>query len=273
MITIHALSIDYNTFMNKLLLSYSKNLSEYPAIFCCQGYSEDEKYSVNKFIVDNKLSKCKVIFDDAVYNKGLTISEIRDYFITTYHNLFNTEWTFVTDDDHYYNEGASEVFEVLNQYTDDEIGLIEFKRKSNKADTPYREYANPYAVGLNAGLLVRSELLKSVGFGSKYKIRYWEECYLATLIYSLGYEVLSSNKLDVSYRNSKSGITRRLQDQYGKYLENVPNSGWEVLSNLGMYTFKSDRHRNDSRYVTEMNTKLHSLHIEGLKKLILTNKV
>lgn len=109
------LSINAEVLCRRFIQSYiDTSIKNIPAIVFAQGFSENDVSRVHELIDKNNLDKISIIYDDNVYQKGLSISEIRDYFYhdEKYQSLISEyEYILVTDDDHYYYE---ECYDKIN---------------------------------------------------------------------------------------------------------------------------------------------------------------
>lgn len=229
------LSIDYNVIINKFVQSYLDNKFDMRAVLIVQGFSEDQVEYI-KSLSPNFV----VISDDNMYNKGYSISEIRDYFISKYYDLLD-DYVLIVDDDINYKHNSLRIIKgCLRSISkpNSDIGLINLVATYKNVSDIYISDANIPTVGTKSGILIRKSLLSSNypttdNYGSYYKILYAEEPYLATKIYCKGYRVCTC-KICSYNKSFNGGLTAKVLDKYGTWYPADLRTGNNVLGELGL---------------------------------------
>lgn len=259
-IAIVALSIDESIARNKIMKTIeSVGISN----FNIELYLFTQGFKINEITPIN----IRAIQDDYVYNKGLSISEIRDYFVSFYRSMLsNYDYIYFVDDDTSFKDESLSNIIRISEYMDDNksVGLVNSFNGKFKNEF---EWISPMKVGTRSGIMVRSsgsnyDLIK---FGGQYKIRYYEESYLALNYYINGYDCKRTNN-SISTRTKKgSGITDRLRDKYGYYIEMTDElvSGWTVARDLGYYI--PNKRYNDHFHLGEFTDLCENSHSSNRK--------
>lgn len=247
-------------------INESNNCSEskvsHKAVVYTQGFNYHS-------ITDN----ISFIRDDTVYHQGLSISEIRDYFTRKAIKDYRPDYILHCDDDFKFREKSMKA--VLNDIefmeNHPEIGLsCMHYSKNGPGDTNGYQYDfNPSRVATRSGILFKTDSYEYGDWGSPHKVRYFEECYLASMIYKKGYRIIHSSSPTI-HKTKPTGLGLSLERKYGK--NNIPDSGRKVLCDLGLLipsTGKLDDGTEYSRYDVPLKTsdKLENLHKEGLTSL------
>lgn len=221
-LVILALSINEQTLRSKLLDS-SYNITNYRIVVITQGFTVEDFYGPN---VD-------FIRDDKFVNLKRPISEIREYFTKLVGEKYNPEYFLFIDDDFKFRDMSELCIDYALNFMNDSptVGLINFKMNCpDKLPKSYSfEDINPTFVYMRGGILVRGRAY--CGWGGEDHVIYYEESYLATLVYLSGYEVMSGYT-DVVHRTVRSGLGKSMEEKY-KDNFNQMNGGRQCLHRRG----------------------------------------
>lgn len=263
-VVILALSIDESILDSHFVSSFtnlrdSKEELDYNTVIFTQGFDYPDYVEGISFIRD-----------DTMYNKGYSISEIRDYFTRRVISEMKPEFILHCDDD--FKFGVNSLKSICNDVKlmedNKDVGLTCMHYcKSGPSDPPEYYDFNPSRVATRSGVLFRVEAYTT--WGSEYKVRYFEECFLATEIYRRGYKVMHSVS-DTIHKTKPSGLGLSQERQYGK--NNIPYSARKILCDINYLvpSIGKDKDGNDYlRYdiplrVSDSSFKLHNLYHKNL---------
>lgn len=224
-VVILALSVNEKTLREKLLQS-SRYLYKYQIVIITQGFEITDINGPNLHFIRD---------DHFVINKEReSISVIREYFTDKIINRHCPEYILFIDDDFKFRELSESHLDDAIYFMDKhpEVGLINFKM-NHPDKLPYEynfEYINPSFVYMRGGILIRTKAYQ--GWGGEDSVVYYEEAYLATLIYKAGYNVMSGYT-DVVHRTVKSGLGRTMEEKY-KDNFNEMRGGRQCLHRKGL---------------------------------------
>lgn len=208
--------------------------------------------------------------DDTMFNKGYSISEIRDYFTTKAITEYSPDYIFHCDDDFKFRSKSlySVCRDLAYLESHPEVGMTNMHyRKGGPAESDEYYDFNPSRVATRMGILLRSNAY--VSWGGEHKVTYFEECVLATYAYHAGYEIKHSIS-DIIHKTKPTGLGLSLERKYGK--SNIPGSGRRVLSELGLLIPSTDKIGNPRYDVPcRISNKLKTNH-DICKKLRLNKK-
>jgi hypothetical protein len=257
--------------IEKLLQSYIYNYkSEYDFKLCivAQGYSDTDKNEVSELIAGCN-GQIEMIYDDTMFRKGLSISEIRDYFTSKYF-MKSSEFIYFCDDDFVFRERSLKILDRTVEYMKchPAVGLINFFFKGqNFSDDPNESVTDHnmsvFKVGMRSGILVRRSAYH--GWGSEEKIIYYEEAWLGTMVYVNGWDVLRT-ATDTIHRTIGSGLGKSIEKEYENNFEEC-NGGRQVLHRLGFQISAERNGVHNFKSGGNLSEKSISLHNENRKKL------
>lgn len=203
-----------------------------------------------------------IVRDDTVFNKGYSISEIRDYFTSKAIKEYNPKYIFHCDDDFKFRENS--YYSVCRDlsYLDShpEVGMTNMHyHKGGPSETDEYYDFNPSRVATRMGILFRTDAY--VSWGGEHKVTYFEECVLAARAYEKGYEIKHSVS-DIIHKTKPTGLGLSLERKYGK--SNIPGSGRRVLSEEGLFIPRTDC-SGEPRYDVpcKLSDKLLELHFRN----------
>lgn len=232
------------------------NQEDYRAVVYTQGF--DYRASIDN--VD-------FIRDDTVYNQGLSISEIRDYFTSKAIESYHPEYILHCDDDFKFREKSmkSVYNDIKFMEKHPEIGLscMHYSKGGPDDINGYQYDFNPSRVATRSGILYKTCAYEKGDWGSDYKVRYFEECYLASMIYQKGYRIIHSSSPTI-HKTKPTGLGLSLERKYGK--NNIPQNGRKILHDQGLLT-PSYNKDGSPRYDVPMRVSenLQSFHEINLK--------
>lgn len=225
------------------------------------------------FDYNKKMNKVDFIRDDTVYRKGLSISEIRDYFTKKAIEDYTPEYILHCDDDFKFRERSMKAvcndIKLMEEFPEIGLSCMHYSKDGPEDNNGYQYDFNPSRVATRSGILFKTDSYEDGDWGSSYKVRYFEECYLASMIYKKGYRVIHSSSPTI-HKTKPTGLGLSLERKYGK--NNIPDSGRKVLCDLGLLipsVGKLEDGTQYNRYDVPLKTsnKLENLHKEGLTSL------
>lgn len=205
--------------------------------------------------------------DDAMFGKGYSISEIRDYFTQKAIKDYCPDYIFSCDDDFKFRDASlySICRDVEYLESHPEVGLtnMHYHKGGPTEDDLYYDF-NPSRVATRMGILFRTDAY--VTWGGESKVIYFEECVLATYAYQKGYEIKHSVS-DIIHKTRSTGLGLSLEHKYGK--SNIPRSGRRVLSELGLLVPRTDSEGNPRYDVPcKISKTLEESHIKNKERLL-----
>lgn len=274
-----ALSVNSEIFLTHFLKTYKEiesKISKYQNLnLTSRVYSQG--FEVGKFLYN--YPSLEVIRDDSVYHKNLSISEIRDYF--TYKVLSeldqkgeSPDYILHCDDDFKFNYKSMESIIANLEFMESnpDVGLVSMYYSKSPEFSKEEFYdLNPSRVATRSGILIRTCAFK--GWGSEYKVRYFEECVLAERIYEQGYRVIHSHS-DIIHKTKPTGLGLSQERKYGK--NNIPYNGRKILCDLGMFVPSVGKTEDGSTYSRydvplRLSSKLEELHTFNHNRLLNSN--
>lgn len=229
-ITILALSINKDILESHFINTFKyieDNIPKYENEFLINGVVYTQGFDQPK-VFDH----CKFVRDDTVYNQGYSISEVRDYFTDKIaYNPPHPDYIFHCDDDFKFGPRSLEciINDVRYMESCKDVGLscMHYHKGGPDSDNYWYNF-NPSRVATRSGILFKVSAYD--GWGGENKVRYFEECVLATKIYLKGYRVVHSVS-DIIHKTKPTGLGLSLERKYGK--NNIPDSGRKILCDKG----------------------------------------
>lgn len=205
--------------------------------------------------------------DDTMFNKGYSISEIRDYFTQKAIKDYCPDYILICDDDTKFGFASLYSVDCDVSYLEKhpEVGMtnMHYHKGGHDHSTKYYDF-NPSRVAARSGILLRTDAY--VTWGGENKVTYFEECVLATYAYQKGYEIKHSVS-DIIHKSKPSGLGLSLERKYGK--SNIPSSGRRVLSELGLLVPCTDSEGNPRYDVPcKLSKSLQEIHNRNKERLL-----
>lgn len=242
-VLITALSVDYKTLDEYFVRTYESlvnhelsNKVDFHSVVFTQG-----------FVYDKVVKGIDFIYDDTMYGKGYSISEIRDYFTERLIEEYNFDYFYFCDDDFKFNtESLRSIYNDMT-YMDinPEVGLTSMHYKKNgPGEVPdyYYDFL-PSRVAMCSGMMVRKSAFN--GWGGSLGIRYFEECSMAAYVYANGYRVVHSLSNTI-HRTKPTGLGISQERQYGK--NNIPKNGRRVMCEEGLFIPSIGKDENGNKF-------------------------
>lgn len=263
-ILILALSVSEET----LVSHFEDSFREY-----VEGFSSDQVdlKSVVYLQGFSRESPCKQLFyvrDDSFYNKGFSISEIRDYFTSRAIREYCPDYILSCDDDFKFRSSfIQSLLRDLKFFIDSPsagLSCMHYHKYCPEEEDLYE--FNPSRVATRSGLFFRVSAYPEEGWGGQDKVRYFEECYLAAMIYKKGYQIYHSSS-DTIHKTKPTGLGLSQEKKYGK--NNIPFSGRKILCDKGYYVPSQGKLPDGSTYLRydvplKVSKILQKFHEEGL---------
>lgn len=202
---------------------------------CSQLYSYRAVVYTQGFTYDKEIDNVEFVRDDTMYQKGYSISEIRDYFTDKALSRYSPEFVMHCDDDFKFQSVSSRSVyqDMIYMRSHPEVGLtcMHYHKDGPPMNFEYYYDFNPSRVATRSGILFRSDAFST--WGGEDKVRYFEEAVLATYIYHDGYKIKHSISNTI-HKTKPTGLGLSLERKYGK--SNIPQSGRKILHDQGLLT-------------------------------------
>lgn len=240
--------------------------------FTCLESKDNEGITISAIVYtqgfdfEETIDNVTFIRDDTMYNKGFTISEIRDYFTQKAIKEYHPDYILHCDDDFKFREHSlhSVLKDVRYFEKNPDVGLscMHYHKGYDAYSQPYD--FNPSRVATRSGILFRVSAYQ--GWGGEHKIQYFEECYLATMIYKQGYRVIHTTSSTI-HKTKPTGLGLSLERKYGK--NNIPRSGRQILCDQGLLIPSKGKDSGGNEYLRydvplRVSESLKKFHEEGL---------
>lgn len=178
----------------------------------------------------------RIIRDDTMYNKGYSISEIRDYFTKKAFDEYGYDYILFADDDFKFGPRSGECilrdFDLMEDHRD--VGITNFHYNIKlDCESYFGEYYdfNPSRVCTRSGIFVRRDAY--VTWGGKDKVIYYEECVLACEAYMRGYRVVHSIA-DIIHITKRTGLGKTMEREYEDNFDEMVG-GRQVMCRRGYF--------------------------------------
>lgn len=228
-VLVTALSVNKDTLESHFLNTYFNLTShelfdelEISTVIFTQGYSYEG-------VVDPAIS---LVRDDSVFNKGLAISDVRNYFTDKLFEGYDFDYLYFCDDDFKFNTESLRALyndvKFMNENSDIGVTSMHYKKGGPGESLDYYYEFLPSRVAMCSGIVVKKEAFAGWGSG----VRYFEECVMAAYAYRKGYKVVHSISNTI-HRTKSTGLGISQERKYGK--NNIPGNGRKVMCEEGLF--------------------------------------